>query len=192
MKFTRLLARRSAQERQAIAAMRGQLPPRLSALPGADHDFDALAELAQRRQWHLFAPRSPFVSDGEIQLIGRLAAAQRQEVRLSQNDVADDRYRLLRCALLLREAGLWLPLAQTSVGTDATARAPRNAYAGVGGLMRARAISLARSRQVASTSDFIGIGVSRQYVSRLCKDGLLERVRHGWYRAAPPVDRPSR
>lgn len=190
MKFTRLLARRSAQERQTIAALRGQLPARLSALAGADHDFGALAELAQRRQWHLFAPRSPFVSDGEIQLIGRLAAAQRQEVRLGQNDVADDR--LLRCALLLREAGLWLPLAQASVGADATAHAPRNVYAGDGGLMRARAISLARSRQVASTSDFIGIGVSRQYVSRLCKDGLLERVRHGWYRAAPAVDRSSR
>ncbi|MFD2428097.1 type IV toxin-antitoxin system AbiEi family antitoxin domain-containing protein [Sphingobium scionense] len=27
--------------------------------------------------------------------------------------------------------------------------------------------------------------MSRQYVSRLCKEGHLLRVRHGWYRAAP-------
>ncbi|MGE6694263.1 type IV toxin-antitoxin system AbiEi family antitoxin domain-containing protein [Sphingobium limneticum] len=53
-----------------------------------------------------------------------------------------------------------------------------------GGVVRARALSLVRARNVASTDDFAKVGVSRQSVSRLCKDGLIQRVRHGWYRAA--------
>jgi hypothetical protein len=58
-----------------------------------------------------------------------------------------------------------------------------------GEAVRARALSLARTREVASTEEFAAIGVSRQYVSRLCKDGYLQRVRYGWYRAAPVSDR---
>lgn len=42
--------------------------------------------------------------------------------------------------------------------------------------------------EIALVSHFAKVGVSRQSVSRLCKDGLVQRIRHGWYRTAlhPP------
>ncbi|WP_416464882.1 type IV toxin-antitoxin system AbiEi family antitoxin domain-containing protein [Sphingomonas sp. VDB2] len=56
-------------------------------------------------------------------------------------------------------------------------------------MARNRALSLVRAREIASTHDFAEAGVSRQSVSRFCKDGLIQRVRHGWYRAAPLLPR---
>lgn len=185
MKFTRLLARRTAPERQVIAALRGRLPARLSALPDAGSDFVALVDLAAQQGVHCFALQSPFVSDGEVELLALLGSAQRHALVGIRDDRKDAPERLLRCGLLLRDAGIWLPVAQAGTGKASSALSmPRPEQAG---LARARALSLARSRQVASTGDFIGIGISRQYVSRLCKEGHLQRVRHGWYRAAPIV-----
>lgn len=193
MKFTRLVARRTAQERQVIAALRGSLPARLATVRGAQADFLGLAGKAVHQGLLCFAPQSPFVSDGEIALLDLLGNAQRQYPHQPGLALPDDPDLLLRCALLLRDVGLWLPQVQPAASRNpAAGRRPAGGHAGQGGLARARALSLARSRQVASTGDFINIGISRQYVSRMCKEGHLQRVRHGWYRATPAAgDSPA-
>lgn len=183
MKFTRLLARRTAPERQVVAALRGRLPARLAALPDARSAFAALVDAAVQRDLHCFALQSPFVSDGEVELLALLGRAQRRVLADTRGNAGDLPGKLLGCALLLRDAGLWLPIAQ--VGTDKAPRVLSATRIEQGGLARARALSLVRSGQVASTGDFVGIGISRQYISFLCKEGHLQRIRHGWYRAVP-------
>lgn len=191
MKSGHILARRNVHERQVIACLRGGLTFELRDIPDAKDAFSNLADMAQRRGAVIFARESPFVGDAEIEILTRIAAAQRLGRRAPSHGGGMECDALLRCAMVLREAGIWLPLAASAGGSR---RQPeRGALArhrfAKGEAVRARALSLARSRQVASTEEFAAVGVSRQYVSQLCKNGYLERVRYGWYRAAPVSDR---
>jgi len=191
MKFGRILARRNVHERQVIACLRGNCAFELRDIPDAKDAFSNLADIARQRGAVIFASESPFVGDAEIEILTHIAAAQRQEGRALARVDSMEFDALLRCATVLREAGIWLPLAASAGssrqriggGTFASHRFAKDEA------VRARALSLARSREVASTEEFAAIGVSRQYVSRLCKDGYLQRVRYGWYRAAPVSDR---
>lgn len=194
MKFARLLGKRSAPERLVIACLRGDLPSGpLLGLAGANEIFARLAGIARQRNVEIYASPSPFISEGEISLLTCLATAQRSDVRFVAEIDATEIEALLNCALLLRECGIWLPLSRpTNSGRCAghnEQSAERPAESPELGMVRARALSLARARHVASTREFAAAGVSRQYVSRLCKDGFLQRVRYGWYRAAPPDER---
>ncbi len=198
MKFARILSRRSAPERQVIAYLRGDAAcGPMSGTTDAGAALSRLAELARQRDVVLFAPGSPFVSDGEVGLISRLATAQRSDIPMAAGIDTREYDSLLHCALLLRDAGLWLPLHGPGRGlrqrpSGAAAALERALEPQAPSDVRARALSLARSRYVASTSEFAAAGVSRQYVSLLCKDGFLQRVRYGWYRAVPAEERGAR
>lgn len=51
--------------------------------------------------------------------------------------------------------------------------------------LRERAVTLARERGEVRTKDLTSIGIPRCYLSPMCDEGLLVRVGHGRYRAAP-------
>jgi predicted transcriptional regulator of viral defense system len=57
--------------------------------------------------------------------------------------------------------------------------------------LRNRAIQLAQEKGVVTTRELQAIGVHRCYLSPMCKEGLLVRVGHGLYRAAPPKDQAA-
>jgi hypothetical protein len=52
----------------------------------------------------------------------------------------------------------------------------------VAGSLKARALGIVRQHQVAPTALFTAAGISRQYLSLLCKAGFVERIGHGLYR----------
>lgn len=184
----RALSRRNIHEKQVIALLRGGTCA-LRHRPDVSKAFDRLASMARLCGLTIFPPDSRFVSDGEVELLSNLAAAQRLTGRPSIT--MDDRglATLLPCSALLCEMGIRLPVAalQTAasppIGRQLALSARDHA---ANGMVRARALSFVRTCAVASTDDFARIGVSRQSVSRLCRDGLIQRIRHGWYRAAPP------
>lgn len=184
----RALNRRNIHERQAIACLRGGDGFEWHHSGYSPDGLDRLVAMARRRGLVIFPPGTRFVSDGEIELLANLAAAQRQAGRAFINVDSQEFAALLHCATLLRDAGTKLPMA---VLQSVAFRLPHvhtlQSVKGraADGVVRARALSLVHARNVASTDDFAKVGVSRQSVSRFCKNGLIQRVRHGWYRAAP-------
>lgn len=186
VKFGRMLARRNIHERQVIACLRGRDAVDLWNIHDA-RAFTDLSTIAKCQGVAIFSVESPFVSEGEILLLTQIATTQRLHGRaLIQADTSLCNA-LFRCAVALKDAGIWLPRATLAEVASVSSSNPENLPMQFGrhGMARARALSLVRSREAASTEEFLSIGISRQYVSRLCKDGYLQRVRHGWYRAAP-------
>lgn len=51
--------------------------------------------------------------------------------------------------------------------------------------LRERAVALAQKRGEVRTKDLTAIGIPRCYLSPMCNEGLLVKVGHGRYRAAP-------
>ncbi|MFD1103833.1 type IV toxin-antitoxin system AbiEi family antitoxin domain-containing protein [Sphingobium olei] len=190
---SRSLNRRNVHERQVIACLRGPGSSELRNIADGQRAFASLVTLARHRGVTIFPPDARFISDGEIELLANLAAAQRQACRTFATIDVNEFNALLQCAMVLRDAGIWLPMAglhgMAAVRPAHAERTERPEGRFVTGIARARALSLVRSREVASTDEFVQIGVSRQYVSQLCKDGYIQRVRHGWYRAAPSLPR---
>jgi Transcriptional regulator, AbiEi antitoxin len=52
--------------------------------------------------------------------------------------------------------------------------------------LRDRAVALALKMGVVRTKELTDIGIPRCYLSRMCDEGLLVKVRYGRYRAAVP------
>jgi hypothetical protein len=50
--------------------------------------------------------------------------------------------------------------------------------------LRDRAVALARKCGEVRTCDLTSAGIPRCYLSRMCKEGLLEKIGYGRYRAA--------
>ncbi|HTH29638.1 MAG TPA: type IV toxin-antitoxin system AbiEi family antitoxin domain-containing protein [Sphingobium sp.] len=50
--------------------------------------------------------------------------------------------------------------------------------------LREHAVALARERGKVRTAELTAAGVPRCYLARMCKEGLLIKVRYGLYRAA--------
>ncbi|MEM8771312.1 MAG: type IV toxin-antitoxin system AbiEi family antitoxin domain-containing protein [Pseudomonadota bacterium] len=48
--------------------------------------------------------------------------------------------------------------------------------------MRDRAVAFAQGKGEIRTKDFTEIGIPRQYLSRMCVEGLLVKVGYGLYR----------
>jgi len=181
------LNRRNIHEKQAIACLRGGNDFERHSNANSPDGFDRLVAMACRRGLVIFPPGTRFVSDGEIELLANLAAAQRQAGRAFINVDSQEFAALLHCATLLRDAGNKLPMAvlqSVAFRLQHAHTLPSVKNRAADGVVRARALSLVRARNVARSNDFAKFGVSRQSVSRLCKDGLIQRVRHGWYRAA--------
>ncbi|NWK99031.1 hypothetical protein DM806_25915 [Sphingobium lactosutens] len=195
MKSGRALNRRNVHEKQVIAYLRGSGAFELRNVTDGRQAFASLIAFARNRGVAIFPPGARFISDGEVELLANLAAAQRQAGRAFVDVDEQEFEALLRCATVLLEAGIRLPMAGlqcVALGLPESEKMLFTRDRPATGIARARALSLVRSREVASTNEFFRIGVSRQYVSRLCKDGLIQRIRHGWYRAMPiPPRGPS-
>lgn len=135
--------------------------------------------------WRLDAPHA---AAEELQLLAWLAAAQREAV--PDKSIPPS---ALACGAALHAAGHHLPYrALLRVPPDAGARRPRSPTPHVrprkpeerarSGSLRTRAIMLARRERELSVQDFLRIGISRQYLSRLCAYGDLVRVGFARYR----------
>lgn len=154
----------------------------------------------------LLQPREGFVGPDELAILSRLILLQRPSrirgcVLMTELQIA-----LRVCAEALLEQGQRLP-ARTAMAhahrdrdrggslrlegavamtftpstTSATWKWNGRDEPPVGSL-RARALALVRARETVSASEFIKVGISRQYLSELRKGGYVERVGHGRYR----------
>lgn len=138
-----------------------------------------------------------FLSQDEILLLTSLAAMQRRGCLTVSSDLCPDLIETLRqCATALAEAGARLPFRGfaphamierqqgplESGGLDA--RTQNSVLRVRDRSVAANALEMVRERELVSTREFERAGISRQYLSLLCKKGYLTRARHGWYRAS--------
>lgn len=154
---------------------------------------DQLAE-TQLTIWH---PNSMFLSQDEILLLTSLAAMQRRGLRAFRCALDTGLMEVLRkCAAALAEAGVRIPikafarldmiaqLERQSIEVPRSIAHPRNFALGIDdGSIGATVLAMLHERNLISTREFEAAGISRQYLSLLCKKGYLRRVRHGWYGA---------
>lgn len=184
-------------DRRAFAALPDDLR---SALAGLAHE-------AQAAQLSLFAPGSSFLGDDELAILGGLALLQRPAKSAPWRLTNAFQLALKRCADQLAREDRRLPLRQafTPAQIDhdcfqlekfAQACAHRTAkerQSAVNlqwdgrteptpGTRKAQAIALVRAREVVPVTEFLAAGISRQYLSLLCKWGYLEKAGHGRYR----------
>jgi hypothetical protein len=181
-----LLRGGAVQRSEHVRAAFNQLSDRLRAIGGIIHEVDA-----------------PFASADEISILALLAALQRPSMHMPDRLSVAFRPALTECAKGLTELGIRLPhgailrrpawelrspmedtiVAQIAI-QPATERSilPGDHWSERSQSPRARALALAKARSFVRTSDFQAIGVSRQLVSNLRRDGLLVRARHGVYR----------
>lgn len=170
-------------------------PSNMGAVAGAEDGPAAAirAMLTEVNRGKIRAPGAPYVSDAELDLVAGLASAQRMIV--AKDPVTAGVH---RCASSLFIAGYRLPFRAMLRGrpnlqarseppprlpgksrASGTARTtPRQAS------LRTTAILMARGRDSLSAKDFIQIGISRQYLSRLCAYGDFVRIGPARYRIA--------
>lgn len=184
MKRPRALARRNIHERLVIACLRGDRLCQFRGIDDAPAAFAHLASVARASGMAIFAGHSPFVSDAEVALLTQIATAQRLEGSRRLRDDAPMAIAIMRCCAVLHDAGIRLSHSVHANDADEGGY-DDSLYLRPRDTPRTRALSLARSFGITSTEQFLAAGISRQYVSRLCRDGYLLRIRHGWYRAAP-------
>lgn len=159
----------------------------------ADAGFAALVREARLAGMRILPSRAPFLTGDEVRLIGWVAYRQREwEVSLPLAPDAIDAA-AERCAEALKARRLRLPflsvqrlafVAGGATGAEDPALAPPAAApAPRAGSLRAAAVSLARQRTNVHARELKRAGISRQYLSRLCKAGVLIRTGYGFYRA---------
>ncbi|UXC90271.1 type IV toxin-antitoxin system AbiEi family antitoxin domain-containing protein [Sphingobium sp. RSMS] len=148
-------------------------------------------------QLSIWRPGSMFLSQDEILLLISLAAMQRRSWRAFRCALDPGLVEVLRkCAVALAEANVCMPIkafarldmiAQLGSPSIEVARSnahPRNSTLDIDdGSIGATVIAMLQERNLVSTREFEAAGISRQYLSLLCKKGYLRRVRHGWYGA---------
>lgn len=190
-------------ERQTLACVRSLRFP--AEAPVCRSDFQIcnavrlMADQLAGTQLSIWHPGSMFLSQDEILLLTSLAAMQRRGCLTLHSALNSDLIETLqKCATALTEVSVRLP-AKASINLDIVAEPERhpmetpryNAYQQGSGFRSVGAIVLAmvRERGLVSTREFEAAGISRQYLSLLCKKGSLRRFRHGWY--APCQERPT-
>jgi hypothetical protein len=179
-----------------------------AALPdGLRGALAGLAYEAQAAHLSLFAPGSSFLGDDELAILGGLALLQRPTKSAPWRLTNAFQLALKLCADQLVREDRRLPLRQafTPAQIDhdcfqlekfAQACAHRTAkerQSAVNlqwdgrteptpGTRKALAVALVRTREAVRVTEFLAIGISRQYLSLLCKWGYLEKAGHGLYR----------
>ena len=158
--------------------------------------FDALRLACAHHGLVISRPSMRQASGDEILLLGWLSKLQRR-YSILPDSVPDALLPALNaCAAQLRNADIRLPqrglghanLPSTSDRAaeplpDWKASRPRPHLSAA----RTRAWGLIRDREVISASDFVASGISRQCISNWCREGHLERISSGWYRARPSL-----
>lgn len=194
-------------ERQTLACVRSLRFP--AEAPVCRSDFQIcnavrlMADQLAGTQLSIWHPGSMFLSQDETLLLTSLAAMQRRSgVTLHSALNSDLIETLQKCAAALTEVSVRLPV-KASINLDIVAAPERHpmetprynaCQQSSGSCVRDRSVgaivlAMVRERGLVSTREFEAAGVSRQYLSLLCKKGSLRRFRHGWY--APCGERPT-
>jgi hypothetical protein len=180
-------------ERRALALLRAGTPD--PSLPAAAVVlFATLRTSLSAHPIELRQPGTRWVGEEEVLVLSWLAMAQRSRGGLPTGLSTALVEALHRCAAVLADAKIALPFRTVARGAGRAGPAtdtlesnePQAAIVWPTdrpAAMRARARTVLQQRGIASTSDFVASGVSRQCVSNLCKAGYIERVHVGWYRA---------
>lgn len=188
-------------EQQLLACIRAACFP--AEAPACRSDFqicnavnliaDQLAE-TQLSIWH---PNAMFLSRDELLLLTSLAAMQRRSCRTMRCALDPGLMEALRkCAAALTEAGVRMPIKAVTrldmivqpkrhpIEAPRSNAHPRNSALYIrDGSIGATAHAMVHEQKFVSTREFEAAGISRQYLSLLCKKGYLRRIRHGWYGA---------
>ncbi|TZG27141.1 type IV toxin-antitoxin system AbiEi family antitoxin domain-containing protein [Sphingomonas montanisoli] len=180
-------------ERRTLVLLRGGAVGEAEALIVA---FQSLRRACADHDVVVSHPGMRQASSDEVALLGWLSKLQRK-YSILPGTVPDTLVTYLgECAARLRDSDIRLP--QRGLGSG---HAPASARGAAESLpvwtitrsrpspsdARTRARSVIGDRDVVSASDFVASGISRQCLSNWCRDGLLERVSTGWYRARPAL-----
>lgn len=204
----RLLAR---SQRETLALMRGAMVSGVSApapasVSAEERPFADLAHACRAARIALGPPPCRYVTHDEALILAALAALQRPALGACLAEVPL-RAPLAACAADLAARGAVLPLAATAWATLvaqgwASARKPGRApnvaerqrvaasrppAPPKSGSLRHRAVTFAAGRSTITTAEFDAVGISRQTLSLICAEGLLERIGLGRYRLAAPA-----
>jgi hypothetical protein len=184
----RSVARLHAAERLAISLIRSASGTG-DAIP---ESFLRLAKSASGSGRVILPMEARRLSDDEKILIGWITMFQRGRGSEIVREDAELAASLRECAQWLTAMGLHLPFYCTvripaftgklTIGhADSRFEGTTLSHAS----LKAMAADFARNRGVVSARDLKGIGVSRQYVSLLCKQGVLRRIGFAIY--GPPA-----
>jgi len=169
--------------------------------------FAHLAGACRAGRIVLNVPPCRYVTSGETLVLAALAALQRPALGAHLSE-APFREPLAACAVDLTSRGILLPLpamawtllveqgwasgrkrGRTPSVTDrrraALVEPPQSPKCGS---LRHRAVAFAVGRSTVTTAEFGDIGISRQTLSLICAEGLLERTGLGRYRLAAALD----
>ena len=170
------LARLSPAERHAITLLRGG---------PCDHQVERAFALLRGEVatagYSVQPLESAYVGPHELRLLGWLVLLQRQRPNHPANIDPRLRANLARCARFLDAAGIWLPYGGAlraevhDRGADAYSD-PQTP--------RARACEFVRQRGCVRAFELKVIGMSREYIKSLCKQGMLRRAGFGIYALA--------
>jgi hypothetical protein len=206
------LARAGRAERHLIEALRAFATGDDVSLRSAPIVADALRPLAmEARQagYAIWPIGATYASADELKLVGWLALLQRERTcwLLDVDVVLADLLKRAATALksqqqLPYKAVLRAEFAEDQAGLNSDAAPDRldnklrthlpvpRATLAMRDSVRERAVAYARKHGRVSTRDLNAIGLSRQYLSDLCRRGTFVRIRHGLYEASPPPTRP--
>lgn len=149
----------------------------------------------------LAALSAPFITSDEQLALASVALLQRQSSKAVKFADAARRGALVRLADALDREGVRLPLsqaalpilqdqgwidAQTTVGPSGVSERRRKAEARPiayvpHGTTKWKVVEYLREHPRASSSDLKALGTTRQYISLLCADGIIDRVGFGYY-----------
>lgn len=210
MVVMRVLRTRTRQERDIVRLLRGRalltilrrrdsliVPNAADALEESIH---LLGRCMIEHGLAIYSPGSPCLSDGEAFALDWLALHQRPAISSPTANPGSLHDALRASARALREAGIRLPpctvaewpFVQADQGIRRRSNPSRRAGEGIsrqigpqptGASLKAQAIALVHSREIIPAADFYAIGISRQYLSLLCKLGYIGRAGFGRYRA---------
>lgn len=199
------LADASRPERKIIAAIRalhrGE-PVRLGS--DARRCLHVLVQLAGQFGYAIRASGTLLASDDELRLLGWLALFQRRRPdRLAGVDPRLEEalanaasavgalgaqwalpyQAVLRAGFLNQAVAAKRPAGSGAQLSRAANSAPHRHSAGRSSPLRDKAVAHVRSAGRVPTADLYRIGLSHQYLSLLCRKGVLIRVRDGYYEA---------
>ncbi|WP_334184887.1 type IV toxin-antitoxin system AbiEi family antitoxin domain-containing protein [Novosphingobium sp.] len=179
--------------------------------------FEWLAREAIAHSIVVFAPGAPFVSLDENTIIHRISALQRPSLSGNWRLANPLQLAMKACAEGLKSDARRLPARAILLERDTSANPSlRIEYSGKRplapacdnylprrqklwdgasepptGSLRAKALEIVRRHQLASTAQFLAVGITHQYLSSLHRQGFVERIGHGVYRYPRRLEAPG-
>lgn len=169
--------------------------------------FQRLAREAKAHGIQVFPPEAPFLSLDENTILHRIAALQRpslssnwciantlqEAMKVCADVLAEESRRLPARAILQDRDTSRNPSLRIECSGKGTMRRDLNTYTrrrarrwdGLSepppGTLQAKALEIVRRHPIASTAQFLAVGITHQYLSALHHRGFVERIGHGFY-----------